>query len=56
VANPKQYLRVNAELVDAELDLDDASNENLVALQQDGIRIAEEFDSELDSFIKLLQE
>ena len=56
VANPKQYLRVNAELVDAELDLDDASNENIVALQQDGIRIAEEFDSELDSFIKLLQE
>ena len=54
IEKPNQYLRVNYELVDANPELDDASPENIVALQQDGTRIAEKFDSELDTFINLL--
>lgn len=50
----KQYLRVNGKLVGANYDLDDAGRKNLKKLKQDGTRIAEKFNDELDSFIKLL--
>ena len=51
---PEQYLRVNARLNKANPDMDDASSENLIALQEDGTGIAEKFDEELDSFIQFL--
>jgi patatin-like phospholipase/acyl hydrolase len=51
---PRQYLRVDRELREASPALDDASPENLRALQQDGTRIAEEFEDELDEFVQLL--
>lgn len=54
VGRPEQYLRVNSKLVDAKPEMDDASSENIPALQQDGDRIAEEFDKQLDSFVELL--
>jgi len=54
VERPQQYLRINGELEKAKHDLDDASPENLQALSEDGIRIAERFDKELDAFIEHL--
>ena len=54
VGHPEQYLRINGELSYAEPDMDDASKENLIALKQDGTRIAEEFDGQLDDFLKLV--
>ena len=54
VGQPDQYLRVNGELQFADPDMDNASQDNLIDLKQDGTRIAEEFDSQLDSFIQLL--
>lgn len=54
VGQPDQYLRINGELHFADPDMDNASKDNLIALKQDGTRIAEEFDSQLDSFIQLL--
>jgi len=49
-----QYLRINAPLLNASPDMDDASEENLIALREDGTIIAEEFDSKMDDFIKYL--
>ncbi|MBM3131450.1 MAG: patatin [Chloroflexi bacterium] len=54
VGAPAQYLRINSDLLFASPDMDDASKENLVHLKQEGTRIAEDFDSELDDFIKFL--
>jgi patatin-like phospholipase/acyl hydrolase len=54
VKKPKQYLRINDELLFAGPDMDDASTENLSHLRQEGTRIAEEFDDELDAFVDLL--
>ncbi|MDY6911415.1 MAG: patatin-like phospholipase family protein [Chloroflexota bacterium] len=54
VGHPEQYLRINSELASANPEMDDASSENLLALKQDGTRIAEEFDGQLDSFVELL--
>ena len=54
IDHPEQYLRVNSRLTNANPDMDDASPENLIALQEDGIGIAEKFDEELDSFIQFL--
>ena len=54
VGQPNQYLRVNGELQFADPDMDNASQENLLALKQDDTKIAEKFDSQLDSFIEFL--
>ena len=54
VGKPEQDLRVNGELLFANDDMDDASDGNLTALQQDGMRIAEESDSRLDAVVNLL--
>lgn len=54
VGHPEQYLRVNSNLRNAKPEMDDALSENLLALQQDGARIAEEFNNKLDSFASLL--
>lgn len=54
VGKPEQYLRINGELQFADSDMDNASKDNLVALKQDGTRIAEEFDNHLDDFVKLI--
>jgi len=54
VGGAEQYLRVNAELEIARPDMDNASKENLAALQQEGERFAEKFDTQLDSFADLL--
>ncbi|MFX1266012.1 MAG: patatin-like phospholipase family protein [Promethearchaeota archaeon] len=52
--HPEQYLRVNSDLLFASPEIDDASAKNLIALQQEGTRIAEEFDTKLDFFTNLL--
>ncbi|UCB42980.1 MAG: patatin-like phospholipase family protein [Dehalococcoidales bacterium] len=49
-----QYLRVDRELREANSALDDASPENLDALQQDGMQNAIEFGDKLDEFVHLL--
>ncbi len=51
---PDQYLRINSELIFANPDMDDASGENLHALEQEGTRIAAEFNDSLDRFLRLL--
>jgi len=51
---PRQYLRVDGELREASPGVDNASPGNIRALRQDGTRIAEEFDDELDEFVQLL--
>ncbi|MDY6864177.1 MAG: patatin-like phospholipase family protein [Thermodesulfobacteriota bacterium] len=50
------YLRIDSELLYANGEMDDASIENILALQQDGTIIAEKFDEALDSFIHFLVE
>jgi patatin-like phospholipase/acyl hydrolase len=54
VGQPDQYLRVDGKMRNANPDLDNASAENLLALQKNGKRIAKEFDERLDSFIEHL--
>ena len=55
VKAPKQYLRINTELpVNVSQDLDEASGENLNALKELGIETAQEFDIQLNAFVKLL--
>lgn len=54
VGQPDQYLRINGELQFADPDMDNASQDNLIDLKQDGTRIAEKFDSQMDSFIEFL--
>jgi uncharacterized protein len=54
VGCPGQYLRINSELQFASAKLDDVSKENITALQQDGTRIAQNFDKQLDTFVQLL--
>lgn len=51
---PKQYLRIDGELQYSDSDMDNASHFNLIALKQDGTRIAEEFDKRLEAFLELL--
>ncbi|MCK5093958.1 MAG: patatin-like phospholipase family protein [Spirochaetes bacterium] len=51
---PDQYLRINSELIFANPDMDDASGENLHALEQEGTRIVAEFNDSLDRFLRLL--
>jgi hypothetical protein len=47
-------LRINSELIFANPDMDDASGENLLALEQEGTRIVAEFNDRLDRFLRLL--
>ena len=54
VGHPEQYLRINAELLKANSAMDDASAENLAALRQEGVSLAEKFDRELTDFVELL--
>ena len=54
VDKPEQYLRINDELLFANPEMDDANSENLVNLKQDGTRISEKFDDQLEAFIKYL--
>jgi hypothetical protein len=54
VGKPEQYLRINDELLFANPEMDDASSENLIHLKQDGTRISEKFDDELENFIQYL--
>ena len=53
---PQQYLRVDSELREASSALDDASPENLNALQQDGMQTAIEFGDKLDEFVQILKD
>ncbi len=53
---PDQYVRINSSLLFANTDMDDASEENLLHLQQDGTRIAEEHDEQLNTFLNYLLE
>ncbi len=56
VNRPDQYLRINSELIYAEPDMDNASEENLKNLKQDGTNIAENFDKQLEKFaVKLVE-
>ena len=54
IKKPKQYLRINSELLYANPEMDDASDQNLTNLKQDGQEIAENFDEKIDAFIKYL--
>lgn len=54
IDHPEQYLRINMELLDGSPDMDNATPENLDALRQDGIRLAQEVDDKLNSFVDLL--
>jgi patatin-like phospholipase/acyl hydrolase len=55
VQAPKQYLRINTEMpIDVNSDMDDASQKNLLALKALGTETAQEFDKELDEFVKFL--
>jgi patatin-like phospholipase/acyl hydrolase len=54
VNKPGQYLRINSILNKADYSLDDASDENISALVEDGSAIADQYDSQLDEFVKLL--
>lgn len=51
----EQYLRINPELPpDVDHDIDNASAENLRALKELGIVLTEQFEDNLDTFVKLL--
>jgi patatin-like phospholipase/acyl hydrolase len=50
----KQYLRINGSLENANPSMDDASQDNLIALKEDGTIIAEKHDKELDNFVQYL--
>lgn len=52
----EQYLRVNSELIYADTDMDNASEDNLKNLKQDGTNIAENFNKELNAFAQKLIE
>ena len=54
VGHPDHYLRINDELSFGSPAMDDASRDNLVALKQDGARIAKNFDEKLTDFARLL--
>lgn len=55
VEAPKQYLRINVELpIGVNVDMDDASQQNLKALKELGTEAAQQFDAKLDEFVKLL--
>ncbi len=56
IDRPEQYMRINSELIYANSEMDDASEQNLLALKQDGTNIAENFDKELDAFTEILFE
>jgi len=51
---PGRYLRVNSELLFANTEMDNASGENLLALEQEGTRITAEYNDRLDHFLRLL--
>jgi patatin-like phospholipase/acyl hydrolase len=51
---PAQYLRINSDLKYAKPEMDCVSGDNLENLKREGIRIAAEFDAELDAFIEFL--
>ena len=47
-------MRINDELLFANPEIDDASSENIIHFKQDGTRISEKFDDQLEAFIKYL--
>ena len=51
-----QYLRIDPALGDASASMDDASEDNLLALKQAGIEAGETHDDELRAFAKLLHD
>jgi len=55
VKAPEQYLRINTEIpVDVNSDMDDASQENLAALKELGTETAQNFEKQIDRFVRLL--
>ncbi len=55
VKAPEQYLRINTEFpINVNSDMDDASQENLNALQELGDETAQKFDKQIDEFVKFL--
>lgn len=56
VDRENQYLRINEKLIHANPDMDDASQENLDALKEDGTEMAQMFSDKLDEIVKLLTE
>ena len=54
VGRPKQYVRIDDELEIASPSMDDASRDNLRALKEEGERIAEKFDAQLEALTELL--
>jgi patatin-like phospholipase/acyl hydrolase len=53
VDKPEQYLRINPKL-NKSIEMDNASGKNLDMLEEIGLRTAEEHDSELERFAKML--
>ncbi len=56
VDKSEQYLRVNSELNDISLDIDDASPENIRKLVAEGIRLFDDFRDELEKIADMLIE
>jgi hypothetical protein len=54
VGEPDQYLRISPTLFTADSAMDNASQENLVKLKNDGEKNAKNFDKELTAFAELL--
>ncbi|TAL69898.1 MAG: patatin [Bacteroidetes bacterium] len=54
VGKPNQYLRINSPLTISNSQMDNASEKNLLALKEEGTKIAEQFDKKLDEFVQLL--
>ena len=54
VDKPDRYLRINSELLFADMGIDNTSSENLLALEQEGTRITKEYNGKLDHFLKLI--
>ncbi|MDT3739939.1 MAG: patatin-like phospholipase family protein [Candidatus Kapabacteria bacterium] len=50
---PEQYTRINAPLVFASSQMDNASLANLQNLQQDGAKMVKDFDKQLNNFVNL---
>lgn len=54
VERPDQYIRIEPDLNNAEYDMDDASQENLLALKEAGTKAAEKDEKKLDKIVDIL--
>jgi len=56
VERPTQYLRIEPDLGNASMEMDDASADNLQALREAGLKAADKHDDKLKAFAKLLHD